>query len=80
MMNNFEVKNQATIKLIGKKLKLSDDSNIYFKGGDCFLVYPNGKLLLLLEFKLIRQKRKKFIDIKRCLLCDEGIGKNEGIN
>lgn len=73
MMNNFKAKNEKTIKLIGKKLKLSDDSIIYYKGGDCFLVYPNGKLLLLLEFNLIRQKRKKFIDIKRCLLCDKGV-------
>jgi len=66
-------------ELIGKEFKLSDKSVITFIGGDYlgdyFLIFPNGKILLLLDFKIVQQGKKKWVEIKKFLLVDEGINK-----
>lgn len=71
------------IKFVGKGFRLSDGSIVHYIGGvyglngDFFLMSPKGEILLILDFTLCQQGRKKSIDLSRFMLVDEGVDKEQ---
>ena len=70
------------IEAVNTELKLSDGSRIEYIGGiyglngDFFLMFPTGEVKLLLNFKLKISRKKKWVEIDRFMLVDEGYRKN----
>lgn len=70
---------EKMIKLVGRKLRLSDSSAIHYIGGDFFLITSRGEIKILLEFELIWQGKKRWVEVKRFMLVDEGIDKDRWV-
>lgn len=65
--------NNNMIGLVGKGLTLLDGSNLYYMNDDIFLIHKNGKIELLLDFKLLRTKKGHQVKVKKAVLVDVGI-------
>lgn len=70
-----EIKNDEVKQMIKSKLILSDGSAIHLIGGDYFLIKNTGEIKLLLQFTINEHKRRRWIEIKKFILVDKGIGR-----